>query len=307
MAYEEATIPNHYVQGFIENLNMVPQQLNSRLVGCVDADLAYAAPGTSFNCDDLGESNPQPVTSRVPDSPEGFLEQIRRGGHFEGFNDGKFIDNLDKARELADPSNKTMAAMMAGKLRYMDDKIIDTMFGTTYSGQNLTTANTFSATYTIAVDSRLNLHASEATVVPGSGNLGLTVGKLITARELLDQSEIEGERYFAWGSRQQSQLLASVPGTNSDYQTIKALVNGETNTFMGFTFVRIERLPVASSIRDCCAWVKSAIEYKARTIQNAWIDRRKDKSGRWYAYYETEHAGARRYDKGVIKVRCTEA
>lgn len=298
----EDTIPNHYVQGFRANLNLLPQQMENRLLGAVDTDLAYSEPGTSFNCDDIGASTPAPVTTRVPDSPGGFLEQIRRGGHFEGFSDGKFIDNRDKARELADPSNPTMRSMMAGKARYMEDKIIDTIFGTTFSGQNLTTANTFPAAQIIAVNDRQNLHDAEN--VPASGNLGLTIGKIITASAMLDRSELDGERYFAWTSYEKAQLLASTPATSGDYNTIKALVNGQIDSFYGFKFIRTERMPVSSSITDCAAWVKPAIQYRAREIITAKITQREDKSFRWYAYYETEHAGARRYDNAVVKVRC---
>lgn len=304
MSFED-TIENHYVQGFTANLNLVPQQMESRLVGCVEADLNHSTPGKSFNADDIGVSTPQRVTTRVPDSPEGFLENTRRGGHFEAFADGKFIDDLDKARMLADPSNPTMQAMMAGKARFMDDKIIDAAFGTAYEGENLTTTAAFPSGQIIAVDDRQNLHDAES--VAGSGNLGLTIGKIITARKMLKASEIAGDLYFALSSEEEAQLLASTPATSGDYNTIKALVAGQIDSFFGFKFVRTERLTVASSITDCIAWVKPAIVYKARTIQNAWIDRRKDKSGRWYAYYETEHGAVRRYDTGVVKVRCSHA
>lgn len=301
----EGTIASHYVHGFRANLNLTPRQMTSRLIGAVDADLAYAEPGTSFNCDDIGVSVPQVVTTRVPDSPEGFLENIRRGGHFTGFHDGKFIDSLDKARMLSDPSNKTMAAMMAGKQIFIDDKIIEGLFGTVYSGETLTTSNSFPAGQIIAVDDRQNLH--DAETVAASGNLGLTIGKIITAGEMLDASELEGERIFAFGRKEKSQLLASTPATSSDYNAVKALVNGTINEFYGFRFIRTERLPVASSIRACAAWIKPAIEYKAREIVTAKITQREDKSWSWYAFYKGEHAVARRYDSAVVKVLCSEA
>lgn len=299
----EATIENHYVQGFRANLNMVPQQLNARLIGAVDADLAYSEPGKSFNADDIGTDTPLPVTTRVPDSPEGFLENVRRGGHFTSFASGKFIESLDKARMLSDPSNDTMKSMAAGKFRHMDDKIIDVALGTAYSGETLTATSALPAAQILAVDSRANLH--DAETVAGAGNLGLTIGKIITARKMLKAAELDGELYFAIGSDEEAQLLASIPATSGDYNTIKALVGGSIDSFYGFKFIRTERLPVASSISSCIAWVKPAICYRARTIENAFIDRRKDKSNRWYAYYEMEHAGVRRYDTGVVKVLCS--
>jgi hypothetical protein len=37
--------------------------------------------------------------------------------------------------------------------------------------------------------------------------------------------------------------------------------------------------------------------------QRAGSTQRADRSYRWYAYYEAEHAAVRRYDTGVVKVR----
>jgi hypothetical protein len=201
-----------------------------------------------------------------------------------------------------------MAGMMATKRRATDDAIIATMLGAAREGETGGTSVAYDTTnQRIVASSRKFLHASESSIVAGSGDLPLTVGKVIYAKNKLDKSEIEGERYFAYGSDQMSNLLASVAPTSSDYANVKALVNGETDSWMNFKWVRSERLPVASSVRSCIAWVKQAVVYKERPIQNAWIDRRKDKSGRWYAYYEVERGGLRRYDTGVVEVLCTEA
>lgn len=301
----EATIPSHYVQGFISNLNLAPQQTDARLVGCVDADLSHTKPGKMFNADDIGADDDEvEVVTRAPDSPESFSEHKRRVGFFKSYQKGRFIDDLDVVRMMQDPTNTVMAGMMATKRRATDDRIIAGFFADAREGEEGGTTVTFPAGQIIAVDNRDYLH--DAETVAASGDLPLTVGKLIKAKTMLDQSEIEGERYFAAGSVQLGNLLSSTAVTSADYNGIKALVNGETNSFMGFKFVRTERLPVASSIRKCCAWVKPAMVYKERPIQNAWIDRRKDKSGRWYAYYEVERGSLRRYDTGVIQVLCTE-
>lgn len=297
---------DQYVPGFTANLALVPQQKTSRLVHFVDADLAYSTPGKLFSADDIDDDDDEiEVVGRAPNSPESFANHLRRVGFFKSYGKGRFIEDLDKVRMLTDPTNTIMAGIMATKQRATDDKIIEGLFGSSYNGENGTTVTGFPSSQVIAVDNRDFLHDAED--VAASGNLPLTVGKLIKAKVMLDQSELEGERYFAAGSVQLGNLLATTAVTSADYNGIKALVNGETNTFMGFNFVRTERLPVASSIRSCAAWIKNAIQYKERPIQNAWIDRRKDKSGRWYAYYEVERGSLRRYDTGVIKVNCTEA
>jgi hypothetical protein len=303
------SIEQLYVDGFIANLNLAPQQKEARMVGAVMADLNHTKPGVMFNADDISADDDEtPVVGRAPDSPSSFAEAKRRVGFFTAKQKGRFIDDLDTVRQLVDPANTVMAGMMATNRRGTDDAIIAGMLAAAREGATGATVVAFdTANQQIAAANRKFLHASEASVVAGSGDLPLTIGKLAYAKNKLDKSEIEGSRYFAAGSDQLSNLLSSTAATSGDYNTIKALVNGETNTFMGFTFIRTERLPVAANIRSCLAWIKEAVVYKERPIQNAWIDRRKDKSGRWYAYYEVERGCLRRYDTGVVEVLCTEA
>lgn len=296
---------DQYVPGFIANLQLIPQQKTPRLVTCVDADLAYSTPGKLFNADDIdSEDDEEEVNTKAPPSPEGFSNHLRRVGFFKSYAKGKFIENLDKVRMMVDPTNTIMSGMMATKMRATDDAIITGLFGSSYNGETGSTVTAFPSAQTVAVDNRDFLHDAES--VAASGNLPLTVGKLIKAKVMLDQSELDGERYFAASAIQLGNLLATTAVTSADYNGIKALVNGETNTFMGFNFVRTERLPVASSIRSCAAWIKPAMQYRERPIVQARITERADRSYRWYAYYEVERGSLRRYDNGVVKVNCSE-
>lgn len=300
----EETIPSNYVQGFTRNLNMVPQQTDARLISYVDADLSYSVPGKMFNADFSGTSEPLPVTGRAPPSPEGFVALSRRVGFFKPFADGKFVDDLDKARMLADPTNGTMQAMRAGKMRAMDDKVIEAATGTAREGENGETSVAFPSSQVIAVDNRNFLHDAEN--VPASGALPLTIGKIITAGVMLDASEIEGEKVMAVSAVQLGNLLSSTPATAAEYNSVKGLVNGAINQLLGFTFVRTERLKKSGNNRSVLAWKKPAIVYKAREVINATIGRRLDRSNRWYAYYEFEHDAVRVQDKGVVEILAAE-
>jgi hypothetical protein len=295
-----------YVPGFMANLRLSPQQMEKRFIGAVDADLSHTAPGTLFNADDIGVANGNEVTvtGRAPPTPEGFADHKRRVGFFEAKANQRWIETLEKVRMLVDPTNPIMESMMAEKNRGSDDRIIQGLFENSRNGQNGETSTAFPAAQIIAVDNRDFIH--DAEVLPGSGNLPLTVGKLIKAKIMLDQSELEGERYFACSSIQLGNLLSSTPVTSADYNTIGALAAGKTDDFMGFKFIRSERLTVATNIRRCAAWVKPAIQYKERPITNAQLTQRADRSYRWQAYYEVERGCLRRYDEGVVQVLCTE-
>lgn len=297
---------NQYVPGFVANLQLTPQQLTSRLVGAVDADLSYTNPGKLFNADDIDQDDDEvAVEGRAPPSPESYANHLRRVGFLKSAAKGRFIESLDKVRMLTDPSNTVMAGMMATKWRASDDRIIAAFNEASNNGENGTTSVAFPAAQVIGVQDRGYIH--DAEVLPASGDLPLTIGKLIGAKVKLDQSELEGERYIVVSAIQLGNLLSSTPATSGDYQSVKALANGETSAFMGFNFIRSERLPyAAANIRSCFAWVKPAIQYKERPIENARITQRADRSYRWYAYYEVERGALRRYDGGVVQINTSE-
>ena len=117
MSGVEDTLPTQYVQAFEANLMLSPQQKEARLVSRVDSNLNYTKPGDMFNADQMGTSAPQEIEQRVPASPEGFVDKDRRVGFFVPYHDGKFVDDVDAAKSLSDPTNPTMQAMMAGQER----------------------------------------------------------------------------------------------------------------------------------------------------------------------------------------------
>lgn len=320
MATQEDTVLSQYVPGFRANLQMAPQQKDSKLIGAVESDLNYTEPGEMYNADDVLPSDPEDVQGRVPDTPDKFPAFDRTVGFFKGFHDSAWLDKVDQARELEDPTSPIMAGMMAGRWRKADARILVDAIGTRYSKPNnaeadnvAVTANAFPATQIVAASDVSLSHDGE--VVPTNGSdYGLSVGKLLLASELLDESEVEGDRYIAVGPRQISDLLRRTPATSSYYAEVKALNTGTISEFLGFRFIKFPKARVpfvvghdsASANRQCVAWVKPALIYKSRPIVNASIRTRADKSDTPQAFYKSEHSAARRYDKGVVRIDCYE-
>lgn len=318
-----ATATSLYVPGFRANLNLSPQQTKSRLLSCVDADLAYDTPGQYFNADDVGTSDPSDVNTRAPNSPDGFVDVVRRFGSFKPYADGKFLDNEDMARMLEDPTSKVMQAMMAGQGRKRDLAILSGLTGT-YQYQDASgNYQTGAANANIIAANYAGAHEAEtiASVQNGTtSGYGLTIGKLIEAKSNLDNSEIDepapGDRpsdyYLALTARQLQDLLSSVPATNSFYSQVQGLVQGTLSFFMGFNIIRLPSnattnpLTKVSYTRSCVAFHRRALVYRARPVINSEVVKRADKSFRWYAYYEGDHGAVRRYDGGVQVINCDE-
>ncbi len=107
------------------------------------------------------------------------------------------------------------------------------------------------------------LNASAATSI-AVGTTNLTVAKLRTARTLFGTKEVpKGERVILCHSENMESLLAETEVTSSDFNQVKALVQGDLDTFLGFKFVEIgDRdeggLLKAGNNRTVLAWHKAS-------------------------------------------------
>lgn len=96
-------------------------------------------------------------------------------------------------------------------------------------------------------------------------NQALNIEKLRRAKRLMDDKGVpSSDRTLAISSIGLEQLLGSTQATSADYNSVKALVNGDLKTFLGFNFITIESrdeggLPLSTNDRTCYAWHKDAI------------------------------------------------
>jgi len=102
----------------------------------------------------------------------------------------------------------------------------------------------------------------------GGADTNLNLDKLLAAKKAMDANNVPPtDRHMIIHANNLSSLLAEQKLTSSDYASIKALVQGEINTFLGFTFhVLGDRaeggLPVAAGdVRSCWAFHKDAVGY----------------------------------------------
>ena len=119
----------------------------------------------------------------------------------------------------------------------------------------------------------LNALAASGTSLAVSNDVGgsdtnMNVAKLRQAKGLMDKNNVPPtDRHIVIHSNGLQSLLAETAVTSSDFNTVKALVNGELNTFLGFTFhVLGDRTEGGLAIdgsndRTCFAFHKDAIGY----------------------------------------------
>ena len=75
-----------------------------------------------------------------------------------------------------------------------------------------------------------------------------------------------------------SNLLGTTQVTSSDFNSVKALVQGEVDTFLGFKFITSNRLAKGGNDRTCIAFAQDGITLAVGKDVSARIDERADKS-----------------------------
>jgi hypothetical protein len=108
------------------------------------------------------------------------------------------------------------------------------------------------------------MDAASPTAV-GNGATGLTAGDLIDAKVQLVKNGVgSGDLFTVINGTGLAGLLSDEKITSADYQNVKALVNGEVNTFAGFNVVVLEDraeggLTVATDVVSAYAFSRDAI------------------------------------------------
>jgi len=148
-----------------------------------------------------------------------------------------------------------------------------------------------------------------ATTVGGAGT-NLNLDKLIEAKKLMDAGNVPMEgRHILIHANNLSGLLGETEVTSSDYNSVKALVGGEINTFLGFNFHVIgDRdeggLPKPST-RTCYAWHQQAMGMAEGMGVRTEINYIPEKTSHLVASMFS--AGAVGIDAGgIVEISCTE-
>jgi len=278
-----------FVQQFSSNVQLLSQQRGSLLRGAVSEE---SVTGEKAFFDQVGAVAAVKRTSRHGDTPLLETPHSRRMVTMDTYEWADLIDDADKVRMLIDPTSTYAQAAAAAMGRAMDDAIISAATGTAKTGKSGATSTTMLAAHQIA-----------------NGSADLTLAKLIQTKKILDLASVDPSitRHIAVGPDQIEALLNNTTVTSSDYNTIKALVQGEINQFLGFTFHVTTRLAKSGNIRSCFAWAEDGIKLAVGKDVMAKIDERADKSYSTQVYYCATFGATRMEEEKVVQIDCDES
>lgn len=293
------TVDTAFVNTYKSNIQIKFQQMGSRLRPYVRVESQNA----EFDFyDRIGPTTATEMTGRHSDTVFVGTDHDRRRVALRDFNWADLIDKKDRIRMLADPtSSYTMNAVYAFG-RKMDDIIIEAAFGTAYTDKTGSTAVTLPSSQVIG-----STYVESGTAAAGN----LTIGKLRRARYLFGKAEADTEGQadlvLCCDPSQTQSLLRTTEVTSADYNTIKALVQGQIDTFMGFKFIRSNRLPVSGTVRDTLAFERQGLTLAIGSEIEVDVGPRRDKNNTNQVYVEAHFGAVRMWEEKVLKIQCDEA
>ena len=289
------------VNAYRSNLEIQFQQRGSKLRSLVRVE----SQNSEFEFfDRIGPTEAVEVKTRHSDTPLISTPHDRRRNSTRDFDWADLVDRRDKLRMLADPTSPYAVNAAYALGRKVDEVIIEAAFGTAYSGKTGQTSVAFPSTQTI-----LNNYVESG----GATASNLNIAKLRRTRTMFDLEEAVDydageELYMVVTAHQIQSLLRQTEITSSDYNAIKALVNGEVDTYMGIKFIRIlhSMLPKSGNIRDCIAFTRQGILLGMASDLMVDVGPRRDKRNSTQVYACASFGATRLWEEKVIKVQCDE-
>ena len=292
-------ITEAFVNQYSANFYELGQQIQSRFSPCVT--MMPGIVGQSKAVERVGRAEAYDITTRHADTKYVEVPHSRRWIDLADKGWAELVDELDEIRLLADPKSKYPKLAVQALNRAKDDIIYAAIRGT---------ARTGTGTQVLPSGQKI-----------AEGGTGLTLAKLLATKEILDAAEVaqtgeDGEqmtgqmqnavRFIACSSKQLTNLYGTTEIKSVDYNSVKALSQGAIDTFLGFKFIRSERLAKSGTTRFAVAWAKPCVALGMGKDVVTSIDRMPSKNQAVQVYARMSLGSVRIEDEGVVEIGCFE-
>lgn len=279
-----------YAKQYGNMVSMLAQQKGSRLRDTVT--IKSGVTGEETYMDQLKAFEAETRGARLEQTNPSLASYARRRIALEDQYIAKAIDKMDDLRTLSDPTSAIVKSGIAGMGRKIDDIIIAAASGTAYTGKTGGTSTSLPTTQKVAV-----------------GTTNMTLAKWLSALEILNGNDIDPdeEKYLIIGSSQLSSLLNTTEIKSADYNSVKTLVEGKIDTYLGCKVIRTERLALASTTRSCLLYAKSGIGLAIGRDVTSRIDELPDQHYVKQIYFSMAMGASRLEEEKVVEIACSEA
>lgn len=220
------------------------------------------------------------------------VSHARQTANLENWNAPEYTDIFDQAEVNFDEKSELAMTIAKAIGRREDQLIIDAMAAVTFAATNDGDPDT-------------------GRVFDDSATTNFTLDLVRDAAGHLDDIEADDQdRHIVLRALALQKLLEDTEVTSSDYNTVKALVNGTLDTYMGFKFHKIGSrteggLPGVAADRVAFAYHKSAIGLAIGLDMSTTIDWIAQKTS-WLANGMFKAGAIAREPQGIVKLQYDE-
>ena len=271
--------------------------------------------------DRIGSVEAQQKIGRHSDTTFQDTPHSRRRVTLNEYFHADLVDKEDKLKIIQNPESEYAQAFAMALGRKIDDIIIASALNAASAGKE--------GGSSVVLPSSQKIVAHDGTILTG---VGLNVQTLRAVKKKFNQNETgDSDLFFAFSAEQLDDLLGETLVVNVDTAAIKALVNGDVDSYMGFKFLRTERLTSqdasvtnvvynkdtgefgagtgtisAGTVCHCIAWQKEGVLLAIAQDVMGRIDERNDKHFAKQVYASLSMGGTRLEEEKVVQVFCLE-
>lgn len=297
------TYQDHYLDMFKDTLLHEAQQKGSRLRGTV---MVENMDGNKTYFDKLGQQTNYTKTTRAQQKTYSDITFERRQVQEQFFSFDHILDREDLIKYVQDPRNEVVQGAVWEMGRTEDEIIMDALSGNAVVTTNGSTANQ-------ALLSANQIAVNNHVLDSGSGDVGLSIGKLKLARAIIEETygSDGGERMFCVAPiRQIMNLTQENQVTSRDFRDTMPLegpgVVSSLSGYLGMDFIAYEDTGTDGNSDELAyVYTDSAIKmgmFEPLTVE---IDRDTTRTGNPDVISVYEALGATRmYEEKVVQIAC---
>lgn len=294
-------IPEFFPTEFSTNWNHLVQQKLSKLREYLSIDTIR---GKEKKYNQIAPVEMTQITSRAAATSVTDTAMAHRWIRPLQYEKADLLDEWDSELlgEIALPQSELIMNHAMAYARSIDKIALAAAVGNASTGATGSTNTALPAGQKVAVD----------YVETGSAaNSGLTIAKLRRAKFILDDNQVDedDQRIIVVSAAQLQDLLRTNETTSADFNTVRALVSGQLDTFMGFKFRVVDKSFFAynseTGVRNVVVYAKSGLKL-ADSGRKVHVDIRPDRSHALQLRTVASLGAVRMEEKKVVEIACDE-
>ena len=288
MAY---TVPEHHVLQFSDQVGMLSQQMESDFFSAVDVRDFFGEGAEAIK--QYGTTAFTDLTDPTGDTAFDSIDKTSRWCFPSDKKNVLATTREDELRTIINTTNPLVMGQAAALARLYDATIMAGAVGTNKVGK-------FDALTDTALPAEQIINATAT-------GIAFSLEFVKQAKAKMDAADVpKTDRFIAVSPDQMSRLMNDPEVTSSDYNTVKALAQGEINTYLGFTWIMSTSVPVTGNIETAVCWHRSGITLGlwARDGRRVFsrIDERKDKNYLTQVYSKVTLGATRTEEVKVVLI-----